>query len=607
STNATAAAGSVVFEKLIVTTDNSLDGAPATGNTSVFDMVFGDPADPNVLLATDAGVAAGSGVFRSTNALAATPTFTQTLTVAAGVRLQLAISGAGVTATVYAATSEASTNVACPAASRFGRLRKSTDGGQTFPTIMAAAEGYCAGQCVYDMPIGVSATDPNLVYIGGNARGTCSDVLKRSTNGGTTFTQDDNGLHADSHAIVFDMLTTPPTVFFATDGGIFKRQDAAAGSPWINLNTTGLGTIQFVSVAVHPTDQNLTIGGTQDNGTEAQFPTSGTWVSAESGDGGFAIIDQSSVAPGSAGAPPNVDVVMYHTFFNQRNNFFGFDRTMNTVCLASKDSWEWRGTTFANDPTPSCDGTDFSLQNGMNVADFVAFYAPMATGPGTPNTLYFGSDKLYRSTNRGDTMTAVSAALQAIPGAFSPITAIGISPQNDNVRIAGVREGHVFSTTTGAALAGANFTPPANPNGSTTNRQIGDAVIDPLNVNTAYVTLSYFAPAGQGIWKTTNLNAGGAATWTASGNGIPSIPINALVVSPIDSNFLWAGTDIGVYASTDGGANWAPFGTGLPRVAVFDLALQPTSRILRAATHGRGMWEIADVQLAVELESIEVE
>src|SRR5439155_17043578 len=51
--------------------------------------------------------------------------------------------------------------------------------------------------------------------------------------------------------------------------------------------------------------------------------------------------------------------------------------------------------------------------------------------------------------------------------------------------------------------------------------------------------------------------------------------------------------DIGVYNSTDGGASWTPFGTGLPRSAVFDLALQNANRVLRAGTHGRGVWEIS--------------
>src|SRR5205823_1027526 len=73
----------------------------------------------------------------------------------------------------------------------------------------------------------------------------------------------------------------------------------------------------------------------------------------------------------------------------------------------------------------------------------------------------------------------------------------------------------------------------------------------------------------------------------------PDVPVNAFVVDPNNSNNLFAGTDIGVFNSTDGGATWNPFGTGLPRVAVFDMAIQNPNRVLRIATHGRGMWEVS--------------
>jgi hypothetical protein len=168
----------------------------------------------------------------------------------------------------------------------------------------------------------------------------------------------------------------------------------------------------------------------------------------------------------------------------------------------------------------------------------------------------------------------------------------------------GLQNGQVWGTSTGSStLVDLTSPAPANPSGSTTNKFIGRAMIDPNNKNVAYITLSYYAPAGQGVWKITNLTSaavtGGAApVWTASSNGIPSIPINAFAIDPLNSNNLYAGTDIGVYFSNDGGANWSPFGAGLPRVAVFDLQIQPTSRLLRAATHGRGVWETALVSPA---------
>src|SRR5205807_5197460 len=128
------------------------------------------------------------------------------------------------------------------------------------------------------------------------------------------------------------------------------------------------------------------------------------------------------------------NVTMYHTFFNQTNNFIGFDRANLGACLAVKDSWGFRGGGISADPTPSCDGTAFGATNGINAADTVLFYAPMALGPGTPNTFYFGTNKLYRSTDRGDTMTIVSQN-PLIAGVA--VSAIGISPQDDNVRIVG--------------------------------------------------------------------------------------------------------------------------------------------------------------------------
>jgi hypothetical protein len=595
SSNATAAAGSVTFQKIIVNTDGSLDN-PGTGNTSIFDMVF-EPGNANNLLVSTSGALTGAVIMRSTNALAATPTFTQVLFPGFnGLVMHLAINKVGAVVTAYVASNEPSTVAACSSIGQAGRVRKSVDGGVTWSAPLPAAEGYCGGQCVYDNPIAVDPNNANIVYLGGNARGTCSDVLKRSADGGTTFTRDDNGLHADSHGLFMDPLTVPTTVWFTNDGGVWKRQDAAAGTAWLNQNTNGLNTIQFVGLAVHPTDQFMTIGGTQDNGTEAMTGSYGSWVSAESGDGGFALIDQSST--------DTTNVTMYHTFFNQTNNFIGFDRTNLGTCLpppdANKDSWEFRGGGFANDPTLSCDGTAFTIANGINKADTVLFYAPMALGPGTPNALYFGTNKLYRSTDRGDTMTIVS---QNPIVAGVAVSAIGIAPSNDNIRIVGMRNGKVFATTTGAnPLLDTGFVAPTNATASATNKHVARAVIDPLNTNTAYVTLAYYtnpSTAGQ-IWRTTNLNAA-TPTWTSIGNtatGLPNVPVNGFVADGGDPGFpgvtvLYAGTDIGVFVSTDSGASWNPFGNPLlPRVAVFDLVLQPSFRILRAATHGRGAWQI---------------
>lgn len=584
STNATAAAGSVTFQKVTVSTDASFDD-PGTGNTGIWDLAF-EPGNPNILLATVAGSSPPiGGVFRTTNALAVSPSFTQVLTPTLdpdGLAMRLAINKVGAVVTVYATSNEASS---CPGEK--GRLRKSTDGGLNW-TNVPAADGFCGGLCIYGSAITIDPANANLVYLGGSSRGACADVLQRSTDGGATFVRDDTGLNSSAHGIFFDATTLPATIWFACDGGVWKRPDAVAGTAWINRNNAPLGTMQFQSVAVHPTDKNFTIGGTQDNGTVAQPVNAGDWVGAESGNGGFALIDQS--------ATDTTNVTMYHTFANVTNSLIGFSRTNLGSCLNVKDSWEFRGAGMTPDATPSCDGTAKKATNGINITDTTNFYAPMALGPGTPNSLYFGTDRLYRSTNRGDTMTVVSQA--PLPG--NPISTINISPTNDNIRIVGTVSGKVFATVTGSStLTDISPTLPPDPNGAPFPdlKYISRVVIDPNNPNIAYLSLSYYTPAGQGIFKTTNLNltGTGTVTWTAFGNGIPSIPINAFVVDPTNSSRIFAGTDIGVYSSENAGANWAPYGLGLPRVAVFDLAVQAPNHLLRAATHGRGMWQIPAV------------
>ncbi len=585
STNAMSA--SPTFQKLVVNTDASVD-SPNTGNADAVDMVMEPGVPDNILVAVIGQTTNLGGIYQTTNATAATPTFTQTQSLPVGTRTTLAINKTVSLITVYAATSETPVNTPGCTTTNSGAIRKSVNGGATWSAQLTGGGGFCSGQCFYDMPIAVDPTDAQVVYIGGQTSSTCGRLVGKSIDGGSTFTSVSAGVHADNHALVFDGAGN---IYTGTDGGIWKA--ATTSSTFTNLNSSPLNTLQFVGIAVHPTDQFMTIGGTQDNGTEAQVNSSGNWVRAESGDGGYSLIDQS--------ATNTTDVTMYHTFFNNSSQI-GFDRIFKTACLGSGavfDSWPARGEfggTLSETPVTCDGGTPLYRHNGLVLTSTVLFYAPMALGPGSPNTVYFGADRLYRSNDRGDTMTAVSQIPLASPA--SPISTIAIWKGGDNVRIAGTQNGQVWATSTGSSTL-VNITPPtpANPAGGT-NKFIGRAMIDPNNKNVAYVTLSYYAPAGQGIWKITNLNAAAgspaaAAVWQASGNGIPSVPINAFAIDPLNSNNLYAGTDIGVYFSSDAGASWSPFGSGLPKVTVFDLQIQPTSRLLRAGTHGRGIWETA--------------
>ncbi len=193
----------------------------------------------------------------------------------------------------------------------------------------------------------------------------------------------------------------PTVVYLGTDGGIYRSDDS--GLIWSTLNNTDFHATQFQSLALHPTDRQFLIGGTQDNGTQFLRPD-GTWFRADFGDGGYALIDQN--------ATDTTNVTMYHTYFNQ-STAMGFSR-VTTSAAATEGNWTLYGCGFGG------------INNGLVCSGGVTilFYAPMALGPGNPNTIYFASDQLYRSADAGVTMPAVSQVLQA----GQPITSIAIAP-----------------------------------------------------------------------------------------------------------------------------------------------------------------------------------
>lgn len=515
------------------------------------DMVI-DPGNPDVLMVTevDSFALSEGGVYRSTDALSGNPTFSRTLPIpgtgSTNSRTELALHRSpGGDVTVYAASAQDG-----------GTLHRSIDGGGTWE--QRIDNNFCTPQCFYDIAVAVDPNDGNRVYLGGSP----TLVFGRSGDGGATFTPNGlnftSGLHVDTHAIAV-APSDPSIVYFGSDGGIYRTNDVQA-TPivWIPLNNSTFSATQFMSLAVHPIDPNYTIGGTQDNGTNIYLPNA-TWLRINGGDGGYTVIDQN--------ATDTVNVTLYHTFFTQ-TNFMGYARA-----VVAGGAWTFFGC-----------GTQNAVANGMTCsASATLFYAPLESGPGVPNTLYFGSDVLYRSADTGVTMQKVSQE-PIVQGVA--VSAIGIAPQDDNIRIVGMRTGGLFGTTSGSStltdLDPLGHVPP--------NVFIARAAIDPANTDRAYVTLSAFGVPS--IWKTENLS-NASPSWTAVSSGLPQVPVSAFIIDPQNPNMLYAGTDIGVYSSGDAGATWVPHGTGLPRVAVFDIAIAPgTPRKLRIATHGRGLWEL---------------
>jgi hypothetical protein len=539
------------------------------------------------------------GLYYTSNASAASPTFTKVIAAQAGTfsPFKIAIRKIGTTVAVATVSGEPKTSTTVTGTLYTASYSATAPPAAPTFTEKTAARGFAGGQGSYNLGVDIDPTNANNIYIVGTLASLtdAAGTFKFTRDGGTTFSSSTNTLHVDSH-MVGVAPSNPDVIYTGNDGGVWKTTTGTTSITWIDANTPSYSATQFQSIAVHPIDRNFSIGGTQDNGTEF-FHSSGFWTRADFGDGGYAVIDQTATSV--------ENTVMYHTYYNVTQTLVGFSRVTKASC-ASEGQWALRGGAVAAllpdfiTPIPIaqsavCDGSVNQALNGLNVADNMDFYAPLALGPAvvgsTGQTVYFGTDKLYRSIDQGDHMTVVSQILRPPTPPVTtntPISSIAISAQNDNVRVVGTNDGHVFATTLG------NPTLVDVTDANMPGKYIGRIVVDPNNQNTVYVGFNGNAIQGKHVWKG-NLTGFPLVTWTAlDGASFPDISVNAIAVDPLNSNHIYVGTDRGVYLYDAAAATpaWTAYGTGLPNVQVFDLAIQSPFRILRAATHGRGFYEV---------------
>ncbi len=173
-----------------------------------------------------------------------------------------------------------------------------------------------------------------------------------------------------------------------------------------------------------------------------------------------------------------------------------------------------------------------------------------------------------------------------LPGITERLSAIRYV--NSNLIYAGSAAGEVYRLT----RKGKNWTAKPIHASPLPRRWIWEIASLPGNPDTIVLVMSGFDSPH--VWRGT-VAPGGSASWAdisgVAPTAVPNVPVNALCIDRHDVRLMYVGTDVGVFRTVDGGAHWAPFSDGLPNTAVYDLKLHDPARLLRAATHGRGLWE----------------
>ncbi|TFB11580.1 T9SS type A sorting domain-containing protein [Candidatus Marinimicrobia bacterium MT.SAG.2] len=427
------------------------------------------------------------------------------------------------------------------------QLCRSTDGGDTW-TLLSDFD-YSIYQGWYSHFVGVHPTDSSKVIVGG------IDIFKWIEDSGT-FSQktywwkwsfgtvvppgDPEGpadySHADHHAMVFHP-TDRDTIYFATDGGIFRTID---GGETYRSSNGGYQTTQFYSgFSSSRLDSNLAMGGLQDNGSAIYYGGDG-WMKVIGGDGAYSAINTSD------------DNIIYGSWY-YRNILRSNDRGMNF---------------FSN----------VSPQNTTN--ESLNFISPFVMSPTFPDHLYAGGSIVHSTTDGGASWTAGNNGNE-LDG--NPVLTMAIAEIDPNVVYVATApwysRAHVFVTRDG----GISWTDITQ---DLPDRYIVDLAVDPTDNNVVYAALSEFGSSH--LFR----SADGGLNWDDIGSGLPDIPTNAVLINPEDPARLYVGNDIGVYVSADTGNTWQTLMDGMPEaVIVMDLVISPQNRKLRVATHGSGVYQ----------------
>ena len=414
-----------------------------------------------------------------------------------------------------------------------GRIYKSTDHGNSWYLKYKGKDGFFNGQGWYNNYIMVHPSNENICFAGGIN-------LYKTNDGGTSWNFSSNGVHVDQHHGCFNPKN-PNQIYIGNDGGMYRSNDG--GTTWTAINNN-LQVTQFYDMSIDNSKVNFNFGGTQDNGTLGSNQN-GNWNTIFGGDGFHTIVD-----------------------YDNPNQIYG---EVLQVISGNTRIIPWKKN-LSN-------GMYNYLTNGINISEESIWNPPLVIDPNYSNILYHGRKKIYSSYDNGDSWATLT---KEYDGYF---TAIGISPINSEVIYAGCNNGILIVTTSGGQTWEEVHT-----NGLI-QRYITDIECSPHNEGTAFVTYSGYSTPH--IFKTTNFGK----TWINISKNLPDIPCNAIVIHPNNEQYLFVGTDIGVFASFDGGNEWFPFGSNLPRSPVIDLEFHKNRMILpeltlRAATHGRSIWEV---------------
>ena len=445
---------------------------------------------------------------------------------------------------------------------------KSNDGGATW-----TKQSNTNARPMYFSQLRIDPVNPERIYMGGVG-------LHLSVDGGRTFETDAALVtHDDVHGIWIDPKN-PDHVIIGNDGGLATSYDMSR--TWQFIENVPVGLFYHVGFDME-TPYNV-CGGMQDNydwcGPSASRMNRGIfnydWFQILGGDGFVAI-------------PDLRDSRIIYTESQDGNMV-----RRNKVTGESK----------AIRPTP---------QNVVNATAGEAYRfhwdTPLMLSPNDPGVLLAAANRVFRSTDRGDSWTAISPDLtknekrdsivtMGLKGSdiaisrndgisqWPTIVALSESPKQKGVYYTGTDDGTVsMSKDNGATWQNITKNLPGFPAG---HAFVSEVVPSRFESGTVYITVANYRQNDYApyVWMSTDFGA----TFRAITAGLAGEVVRTLTEDTRNPDVLYVGTETGIFLTLDRGKSWKRLKANFPTVRVDELTIHPRDNALLVATHGRALW-----------------